>query len=276
MIAWITLLLLAYVRIGTVQTNQPTPFHRIIGGTDSKDGAAPYLVALFQNGHFLCGGSIITNRWILTAAHCVTSLTPSNGVISAGSNSVNKGKIFSINRVVPYSEYDTYNLEDDIALVRLTAPLVFGKRVKKIRLSTETIPLNASLTLVGWGDIGQNREQPRTLQTISLRNIGLDRCREMYDGYLKLQFSIYDGNLCTYNKINQGTCYGDSGSPLVWKGRQVGVVNWSEECAQGYPDVHARVAYFFPWIRRIIARDEKHVERMEFSNRNVTGDVEID
>uniref|UniRef100_A0A182N1R0 trypsin n=1 Tax=Anopheles dirus TaxID=7168 RepID=A0A182N1R0_9DIPT len=253
-----TVLFLVYALCEIACTSSIDHMERIIGGTDVKDGAAPYLVALKKNGSFSCDGSIIGARWILTAAHCVIGLTPRNAVILAGTNNLNKGgKEYTVDRVIPYRKYVHSRLGwMDIALIRLKAPVAIGKRINTIKYTTDDVPVNATLTIVGWGYTGPI-ERTNQSQAINVRKIDLNQCREMYTKYPLQRASIYDGNLCSFTRPGQGVCNGDSGGPVVWNRQLVGVVSWSggddPQCAVGYPDVHSRISFFYNWIRKTIA-----------------------
>uniref|UniRef100_UPI0020FFD094 chymotrypsin-2-like n=1 Tax=Anopheles coluzzii TaxID=1518534 RepID=UPI0020FFD094 len=136
---------------------------------------------------------------------------------------------------------------DDVGLLRLRSPLKLGERVKKIELLSQIVPYNATLTLVGRGYISKDNKTTKITQMIKAKNIALKLCRKMQPDF------IYPGHLCTFVKKGKGTCSGDSGGPVVWYGRQVGIVSWSKGCGAGYFDVHSRISYFLPWIKATIA-----------------------
>lgn len=87
---------------------------------------------------------------------------------------------------------------------------------------------------------------PEKLQTIDLTNINLDLCRDLHAEIDKPDVS--DGHMCTFNKLGEGSCNGDSGGPLTYQGELVGLVNWGIPCARGVPDVHNSPAAYLDWI----------------------------
>uniref|UniRef100_A0A182KCK3 trypsin n=1 Tax=Anopheles christyi TaxID=43041 RepID=A0A182KCK3_9DIPT len=243
---------------GATTFDRLSPMAPIVGGTEVKDGMAPYLAGLVnQADRTFCGGSIISDRWILTAAHCLGNDTVNNTVVYVGSNDFmdNLGRKSNIiDRAIPHEGFVPETVHNDIALLRMNTSLKFGKRVQTIELATDIVPINASLTIVGWGRINIDGEYPKRTQILTVKSIGLIRCENMLlDMNNTLSGIIYDGNLCTFSKPGEGACKGDSGSPVIRNGKQVAVVSWGIGCAEGYPDAHASINYFHEWIQQTIA-----------------------
>ncbi|XP_041769590.1 chymotrypsin-1-like [Anopheles merus] len=223
-------------------------FSTDLGGSNVEGKKVPYLVSITVNSKPFCGGSIIADRWILTAAHCFSGNMVKNAAVRVETNNFTaSGTLYRIDRAIAHETFFPGAFRDDAGLLRLRSPLKFGERVKKIELLLQIVPNNATLTLVGRGSISQDRKKPKITQIIKAKNIALKLCRKMQPD------AIYPGHLCTFAKKGKGVCDGDSGGPVVWYGRQVGIVSWSKGCAAGYSDVHARISYFLPWIKATIA-----------------------
>uniref|UniRef100_A0A182YLC0 trypsin n=1 Tax=Anopheles stephensi TaxID=30069 RepID=A0A182YLC0_ANOST len=270
-------LVIAYISVGIIGTPSFAA-DPIFGGTEAKEGAAPYQVSLqitFTDSHkHFCGGSIIGDRWILTANHCVADVKPCCISVLVGTNDNEKGGTrYLVDRVLPHDLHQRSS-NNDIALVRLATSLKFSKRVQQIKYSMATVPDNATLTATGWGlmlkDDG-SKQSPNKLQTLDVRHVALDRCKDSFAhaGHAAI---VSDTDLCTLaDKDHQGLCSriafrrvslrfaqslakGDSGSPVIWKGQQVAVVSRSTvTCAAGLPDLHTRVSLFHDWIQKTIA-----------------------
>ncbi|XP_052895594.1 chymotrypsin-2-like [Anopheles moucheti] len=232
----------------------------IIGGTDAKEGAAPHQVSLQLLGQHFCGGSIVGDRWILTAAHCTAYVKLNATKVVVGTNNWKKRvNTYAIDRAYTYNNLplNTSFLTDDIVLLRLTSPLKFNNRVQQIAYSAEMVPDNATLTITGWGQIDKV-QRPNMLQTLDVRHVALERCRATID---KMKFQspynvrLCENRMCTLKTRGQGMCDGDSGSPVTWKGKQVAIVQalLTNECAKGVPDVQIRLSYYHDWIQKTIA-----------------------
>lgn len=91
------------------------------------------------------------------------------------------------------------------------------------------------------------------LQIINLTVLDFERCQGLYDP--EFQHYVGPDHICTLTKAGEGACNGDSGSPLTYNGKVVGVVNWGAPCALGKPDIYARVSSYYDWIQQTIAEN---------------------
>lgn len=127
---------------------------RIIGGTEADQGQFPYQVSLRDEyGHF-CGGSIISNRWIMTAQHCVVGIElflDVMRIVTGAHHSVIGGNEYLIDRVVSHPEYDSDTLQNDISLLRTSSEIVFGDRVAVISFSNDRVGAGVTTRTSGWG-----------------------------------------------------------------------------------------------------------------------------
>lgn len=130
---------------------------RIVGGKDVKEGQIPYQVSLrlpAADLHF-CGGAIISNRFILTAAHCMVDLEsrPRFVVGVVGSVHTNQGVRIKIDKITSHKEWDRSKHINDISLLRTAEEIVFCDTIQPIALPTENLPLEGNTRAVssGWG-----------------------------------------------------------------------------------------------------------------------------
>ncbi|XP_017775823.1 PREDICTED: transmembrane protease serine 11D-like [Nicrophorus vespilloides] len=218
--------------------------HRIVGGFDAEEGAFPYQVSLRRGNFHFCGGSILNENWVLSAAHCVVGKSPENMSVVVGTNSLSEGgDWYDIEQFIPHSLYSPYSVKNDIALVRLKEPIEFSDKVKPINLPNEDTN-EEDLILSGWGTTTYPGNSPDKLQTINLRSISNVKCAIEH-----AKNDVFATNICTLTKKGEGACHGDSGGPLVHEDYQVGVVSWGIPCAKGKPDVFTRVYGYLDWIK---------------------------
>lgn len=109
----------------------------------------------------------------------------------------------------------------------------------------------AELILTGWGSEKYLSDSMNHLKSIALKYVPYKECKLAHNN----TESVDVGHICTFTKSGEGSCHGDSGSPLVNKDVLVGIVSWGEPCAIGYPDVHSSVWFYLDWIRTVMSNN---------------------
>nr|ALX00034.1 serine protease-like protein [Melanoplus sanguinipes] len=213
------------------------------------------MVAILFDGYMNCGGSLINDRYVLTAGHCVHGLNVQNVTVMVGMNDLlTKSRLLPpVERLILHEEYSRDYLHDinDIALIKLAMPVAFSSFVSPICLpQNEAVDYTGNLAIVaGWGRVGQDEPLARYLRATEVRVISNEVCRNTAIGE-----HISDSMLCTYLE-KKDACQGDSGGPLAAVGidghfEQIGVVSWGIGCARvNMPGVFTRVTKFMNWLR---------------------------
>ncbi|XP_017001064.2 trypsin alpha-3 [Drosophila takahashii] len=221
---------------------------RIVGGIASSIEDRPWQVSLQRSGAHFCGGSIISNNIIVTAAHCLDSpTTVSNLRIRAGSNKRTYGGVLI--QAAAMKAHEGYNSEtkvNDIGVVRLQTKLTFGSTIKAIAMASVTPAHGSAASISGWGKTSYTGgSSSGTLLYADTRIVGRTQCASSTYGY----GSFVRATMICAAAANKDACQGDSGGPLVSGGQLVGVVSWGRECAlANYPGVFANVAELRDWV----------------------------
>ncbi|XP_042868381.1 chymotrypsinogen A-like [Penaeus japonicus] len=228
---------------------------RIVNGEEATPGEYPWQVLLVLRGGSICGGSIIKNAWVLTAAHCfvqsqTTSVTVILGEHDRSSTFDGVTQEFVSSNIITHPNYDEVTQDNDIALVFLGQNAVFNERVRPICLAqnADYVP-GASTIVTGWGvEVFSSTSAKDRLQEVTLDLISTSTCADLYS-----QYTITENMICTLTP-NKDACQGDSGGPLITQQQdgtwvQLGVVSFGDGCAkENSPGVYTKVANYYDWI----------------------------
>ncbi|XP_037041568.1 chymotrypsin-1-like [Bradysia coprophila] len=219
---------------------------RIVGGDDAPERLAPFQCSIQLNGKHFCGCAIINANFVLTASHCVVGKSPEIATILVGTNNLSSGgTYYGVERLIPHEHFDTPDAANDVALVKIRGSIQFNKHVKPIELDEEEVPDGAVVQLTGWGRMEVGGGTPNQLQYANLTILGWDKCNKTNLAKLEL---LHEGHICTVGVRGTGVCGGDSGGPLSYRGKLVGIVNIGIPCALGNPDAYASISYYIDWI----------------------------
>ncbi|XP_026666589.1 serine protease nudel-like isoform X2 [Ceratina calcarata] len=237
---------------------------RVVGGRASQPKAWPFLVAIYKDGLFYCGGVILNELWILTAAHCLYGYTDNYFEVQAGilrkSSFSPMAQTRKARYIVPHPQYNSKDMINDIAMIMLDDPLHFNRWVRPVCLPGRSLlgsmwrfkpEPNSICVTMGWGALSEHGPDPDDLREVQVPI--LSSCRHLVDQI--------DATICAgYPQGGRDACQGDSGGPLMCRNPYsksqwyvAGVVSHGEGCAQpNEPGVYTRVSYFLDWIQDII------------------------
>lgn len=239
----------------------------IVGGQLATPGEWPWQVFVHA-GPYMCGGTLIHETWVLTAAHCVTAaqnqaITPTAvGVVLGEYNrSANDGTEQQINvvQVIIHPDYDARINNNDIALLQLATPAVLGNAVGLIQpvlspADDVLVVAGVQAMVTGWGTTAEGSATSLELREVMVPLVSNEQCNRTYG-------MITDNMLCAgYENGGKDSCQGDSGGPLVvptadggWK--LAGVVSFGYGCARAnFYGVYTRVSRYGTWLEGYIGQ----------------------
>uniref|UniRef100_A0A8C5TGL2 Peptidase S1 domain-containing protein n=1 Tax=Malurus cyaneus samueli TaxID=2593467 RepID=A0A8C5TGL2_9PASS len=231
---------------------------RIVGGSEASRGEFPWQVSLRENNEHFCGAAILTEKWLVSAAHCFTEGSDSGAVR------------MDIAQIIPHPSYNADTADYDVAVLELKRPVTFTKYIQPVCLPDAGIGEGKSvLALASWGG----------LNPAGLPLLDQNLCSSLYSHVLT------DRMMCAgYLEGKVDSCQGDSGGPLVCQepsGRffLAGIVSWGIGCAEARrPGVYTRVTKLRDWILDAISAVPASIARTvppaHFSTNSDMGSAE--
>ncbi|XP_026744185.1 serine protease snake-like [Trichoplusia ni] len=245
-----------------------------VGGVNARLREFPHMVLLgygknFSKAEFNCGGSVISDRYVLTAAHCRYS--PGVGFVTFAVIGIldryetpAEQDIYGVKKIIKHPMYKPPKKYHDIALLEMDRRVIFDIHVMPACLHVGDPVDDSEAYATGWGYLGQAKELATVLQKIPLWQVSNDTCIQKFSPYRRhLPNGIDDASQMCYGDDGEprDTCEGDSGGPLQIMSKKIycmyvilGVTSFGiTACGEiGYPGVYTRVSNYVPWIESIV------------------------
>lgn len=234
--------------------------NRIVGGAEVVPNSLPWQVGLLIDSQEFCGGTLISDKFVLTAAHCVEGAGTIEVMLGAhniySDSSEEHGRIeLQTKEYIIHPNWAPRYMRNDVALVKLPSHVTFTETIQPIRLAPpkEYEHAGDKLHVSGWGKTSDSSDDiSPTLRQVGVVGITNSECIQAYG-----VAQITSSTICTSTDGVRGSCHSDSGGPLsvVENGNfiQVGVVSFgsADGCEGGYPIAFARLSSFTEWISTV-------------------------
>ncbi|XP_075395215.1 coagulation factor IX isoform X2 [Tenrec ecaudatus] len=241
----------------TGTASSSSDFNRVVGGQSATPGQIPWQVLLKWGDLPICGGTIVNEKWVVTAAHC---LKPGADItVIAGEHDTEKDEPTeqkrNVIRAIPHHNYNATENEynNDIALLELDAPLTLNSYVTPICIAnkeyTNIFLKFGSAYVSGWGKVFNKGRPASILQYLYVPLVDRAMCLR------STKSTIYKNMFCAgYHEGEKDSCQGDSGGPHVTEVEGTsfltGIISWGEECAmKGKYGIYTKVSRYINWIQ---------------------------
>lgn len=238
---------------------------KINNGNVSKVGDWPWTVSLQQNGRHFCGGVLVSEIYVFSAAHCLKGFILKNQItVVIGVHNLEKHENYTIVRQISnwwiHAGFNGYTLLDDVALIELSSPVTFSEYITPACVyipspNDEDLHIEGKIGWVtGWGNEQVGRQVKTLKEESKVEALSKTRCKELYKNDL---FPVsQESQICAGERdVNTGPCQSDSGGPFVAKSPRDGkwylygiVSRRPSDYICGFGALYARVAYYIDWF----------------------------
>ncbi|KAG7504076.1 granzyme B-like [Solea senegalensis] len=224
----------------------------IVHGTISTPHSRPYMASLQFSKKHTCGGILIREDFVLTAAHCKKT---QDMTVVLGAHNINKReKSQQRIKVAAYHSHPKFTGEydHDIMLLKLKKKAKLNKYVRAIELPEKDNEIHANVPCVvaGWGQTGFQEPYSKLLRETTEKTQSSFECKTIWKEHFN-----NDRMICTtFDKKKGGVCQGDSGGPLICDGKPQGITAYTaQDCSDTrYPHVFTKIQFFLPWIKKVM------------------------
>uniref|UniRef100_A0A8C9C2R8 trypsin n=1 Tax=Phocoena sinus TaxID=42100 RepID=A0A8C9C2R8_PHOSS len=221
---------------------------KIVGGYTCEAHSVPYQVSLNSGYHF-CGGSLISDQWVVSAAHCYKSRMK----VGLGAHNIEvlegNEQFIKAAKIIVHPKYNRKTLDNDIMLIKLDPPATLNNQVAAIPLPTRCAAAGTQCLISGWGNTKSSGSSLSSCSVWKLPSLPDRVCRTAYTK------QITRNMMCLgFLRVERTLARVDSGGPVVCNGQLQGIVSWAMACAlKGKPGVYTKVCNYLSWIQKTIA-----------------------
>ncbi|XP_013097463.2 seminase [Stomoxys calcitrans] len=224
---------------------------RIVGGEVTTISEEPYMVQILNQGTFSCGGCMIRQRYVLSAAHCFGGTRPADITVVAGATRLAETGIRrKVSDIFIPPRWNPNTMYMDIAVLKLAFPIT-ADRVQTIGLYSGNLNPGMMVKVNGWGRISEGGRISQQIRSVQVPVIDQDRCRKQYEDVIYIGKTMF----CAGVLGSKDSCSGDSGGPVVFQNSVCGVVSFGVGCARdNFAGVYTRISEAIDFIRNALTK----------------------
>nr|QHB21584.1 venom S1 protease 7 [Platymeris rhadamanthus] len=238
---------------------------RIVGGEETKVNEYPMMAGLYYKPKkiLFCGGTIITQYHVITAAHCTEPFEESVTDLQVVLGEHDQDKVdessatvyLDVESFTAHPEYYLVGHKHDMSILTLISKILFTHAIGPACMPIERYDMvGHKIKVLGWGKLSEKGPASKVLMKVYLNVVPLEDCVKEYE-YIGIQEKR---QVCTYHPTKD-SCQGDSGGPLLWHDRDTNrytlaaATSYGHSCASNVPAVNSDIYYYMPWIRKVVS-----------------------